>query len=49
MPDGEFIVITETWTKDKPPFNVSLGAQDIENFVYTRPRYAPRVLYSGAT
>ena len=49
MPDGEFIVITETWTKYDPPFNVGLGAQDIENFVYTRPRYAPRVLYSGAT
>ncbi len=48
LSDGEFIVVTETWTAYDPPFNVGLGQQGIENFVFTRPRYAPRVLFNEA-
>ncbi len=45
LADGEYIVITETWTEFDPPFDVGLGRQTISNFVFTRPRYAPRVLF----
>ena len=48
LTDGEYIVITETWTDYAIPFNVGLPDQNIANFVYTRPRYAPRVLYEGS-
>lgn len=44
---NEYIVVTETLTKFDPPFNVGLGRKEISNFVFTRPRYAPRVLYTG--
>lgn len=47
LTDGEYIVITETSTNYAVPFNVGLGDREIENFVFTRPRYAPRVLYDG--
>lgn len=43
--DKEYITITETWTDYDPPFNTGLGRKNINNFVFTRPRYAPRVLY----
>ncbi len=48
MPDGEYIVVTETWTQYTPPFNIGLGQPDIKNFIFTRARYAPRVLYTGS-
>ncbi len=48
LADDEYIVVTETLTKYDPPFNVGLGRREIENFVFTRPRYAPRVLYTGS-
>lgn len=48
MPDGEYIVVTETYTPFTPPFNIGLGQREISNFVFTRARYAPRVLFTGA-
>ena len=48
LSDGEYIVITETFSRFDPPFKVGLLRQDIDNFVFTRPRYAPRVLYDGS-
>mgnify|MGYP005990618357 FL=1 len=47
IPDDEYIVVTETMTKFTPPFNIGIGQPEIMNFVFTRPRYAPRVLFSG--
>ncbi|SFS68566.1 hypothetical protein SAMN04488040_1544 [Sulfitobacter marinus] len=47
IPDNEYIVVTETMTTFTPPFNIGLGSPEITNFVFTRPRYAPRVLYTG--
>ncbi|MBW4962264.1 TadE/TadG family type IV pilus assembly protein [Sulfitobacter sp. CW3] len=47
IPDDEYIVVTETTTTFTPPFNIGLGQPEIKNFVFTRPRYAPRVLYTG--
>lgn len=48
IPDDEYIVVTETMTTFSPPFNIGLGEPEITNFVFTRPRYAPRVLFSGS-
>lgn len=49
MRDNEFIVVVETWSKYDPPFNTGLEDREIRNFVFTRPRYAPRVLWTDAT
>ena len=45
MPDGERVVVVETFEKYDPPFNMGLSDHEIHNFVFTRPRYAPRVLW----
>ena len=47
MPDAEYIIVTETSTQYTPPFNIGLDEPNIQNFVFTRARYAPRVLYTG--
>ena len=47
MPDNERVVIVETFVKYEPPFQVGLDAREIQNFVFTRPRYAPQVLWSN--
>ena len=39
------LVLVETWTDYDPPFNTGLEDRVIRNFVFTRPRYAPRVLW----
>lgn len=41
MPDGEQIIVVETVFKYTPPFDVGLHQRDIDNFVFTRSRYAP--------
>jgi hypothetical protein len=46
MPDNERVIIVETFVKYEPPFQVGLDAREIQNFVFTRPRYAPQVLWS---
>ncbi|MCX8224499.1 MAG: hypothetical protein OTI35_00380 [Sulfitobacter sp.] len=48
IPNDEYIVVTETMTTFSPPFNIGLGTPNIENFVFTRARYAPRVLFVGS-
>lgn len=45
MPDGERVVVVETFEKYDPPFNMGLSDHEIHNFVFTRPRYAPRVCF----
>lgn len=46
MPDNEHITVVETFVKYDPPFATGLQEREIKNFVFTRPRYAPRVLWS---
>jgi hypothetical protein len=43
MVDEERVIIVETVTTFDPPFNTGLEQREIVNFVFTRPRYAPRV------
>jgi hypothetical protein len=46
MKDNEHIMIVETWVDYDPPFDTGLSPHDVVNFVFTRPRYAPQVLWS---
>lgn len=45
MPDGERIIVLETFHKYDPPFDTGLVNREITNYVFTKPRYAPQVLY----
>ncbi|TMM55107.1 TadE/TadG family type IV pilus assembly protein [Sulfitobacter sabulilitoris] len=45
MPDNERIVVVETWKDYTAPFATGLEKKTIENFIFTRPRYAPQVLW----
>ncbi|MGB7241571.1 MAG: hypothetical protein WBC93_05730 [Sulfitobacter sp.] len=45
LPDQEHVTLVETWTDFDPLFDVGLTQDVISNFVFTRPRYAPRVCW----
>ncbi len=47
MTNNEYVTVVETWVKYDPPFNTGLSNREIQNFIFTKPRYAPRVLYEG--
>ena len=47
LPHNERVVVVETFVKYDPPFNTGLQEREIHNFVFTRPRYAPQVLWVG--
>lgn len=46
LPHNERVMVVETFAKYEAPFNTGLSDREIHNFVFTRPRYAPRVLWS---
>jgi|TARA_B110000037_G_scaffold17857_1_gene18542 hypothetical protein len=43
MKDNEFMMISETWVDSTPMFDIGIALHDVANFVFIRPRYAPRV------
>ncbi len=45
VPNNERLILVETWADYEPPFNVGLKRQDLYNFVFTRPRFAPQVKF----
>ena len=45
MPDNERVMLVETWSDYDPPFATGLEQRNIRNFVFTRPRFAPRVCW----
>lgn len=47
MRHNERVIVVETWLQYDPPFNTGLENREIRNFVFTRPRYAPRVLWDN--
>lgn len=47
MPHNERIMVVETFVKYDPPYNTGLTDHQIVNFVFTRPRYAPQVLWDN--
>ncbi len=46
MVHNERVIIVETWSTYAPPFRVGLEQQDLYNFVFTRPRFAPQLVWS---
>ena len=47
VPDNERLILVETWADYHPPFNVGIDRQDLYNFVFTRPRFAPQVKFES--
>lgn len=47
MPDNERVILVETINAFEPPFDVGVNMQSLENFVFTRPRFAPQVLFAS--
>ena len=47
MPNNERVILVETWADYEPPFNVGLKRQDLYNFVFTRPRFAPQLVFES--
>lgn len=48
MPKGDTVVLVETFMAYEPLFNAGLPARGFENYIITRPRFAPQLLYAGA-
>jgi hypothetical protein len=48
MVHNERMIIVETFARYNPPFEIGLGIPEIDNFVFTRPRYTPQVLWLDA-
>lgn len=46
MVHNERMIVVETFAHYASPFNTGLGQREIQNFIFTRPRYAPQVLWS---
>ncbi len=47
MPDEERVILVETWNTWHPPFQIGIGTTVLDNFVFTRPRFAPQVIFSN--
>ena len=47
MPDGETVLLVETFVTYVPPINAGIGTQEFSTFVVTRPRYAPQIVLAS--
>lgn len=47
VPDGERIIVVETWSNYTAPFNVGILSRDLYNRVFTRPRFAPKLVWDS--
>lgn len=45
LSNTERLIIVETWSDYKPPFNVGIEQQDLYNFVFTRLRFVPQLKF----
>ncbi|XDA96909.1 hypothetical protein AB1M95_12320 [Sulfitobacter sp. LCG007] len=48
MAEGDYITVVETWSEYDAPFSIGLQDEDIVNYIFTRPRYASPVHWSGS-
>ncbi|SDN42394.1 hypothetical protein SAMN05216196_101493 [Lutimaribacter pacificus] len=48
MQNNERLIVVETWARFYPPFKVGIEEQDLYNFVFTRPRFAPQLLWKDS-
>lgn len=47
MVDDEQIILVETFSRYTPFMDVGLGAMTLDTFVYTRPRFAPQLVWES--
>ena len=47
MPDQERVILVETKNAVDAAFNIGLPDMNIYNFVFTRPRFAPQIVFEG--
>ncbi|MGH1413690.1 MAG: TadE/TadG family type IV pilus assembly protein [Pelagimonas sp.] len=45
---GDQLILVETWDLHEPIFDVGLSDFEIHTYSFTRPRYAPQVVYSNS-
>lgn len=46
MVDEEQIILVETFVRYQPAVRVGLGERTLQTFVYTRPRFAPQLVWN---
>jgi len=49
MPDQERVILVETQNNVDAAFKIGLPNMEIYNFVFTRPRFAPQIVFEGST
>jgi len=49
MPDQERVILVETQNDVDAAFKIGLPDMEIYNFVFTRPRFAPQIVFEGST
>jgi hypothetical protein len=47
LPEGDYVIVVETWLDYVPSFSVGLPSQTFENFTVTAPRFMPKLEYDG--
>lgn len=47
MVHNEQLIVVETWEMYHPIGNVGLGATDLKTFTFTKPRFAPQVVFDA--
>lgn len=47
MPDGEIVIVVQTRMVYEPSFSIGLDAFTFDNFIVTRPRFAPQLCYNS--
>ena len=48
MPDNERVILVETRNVYAPRWDIGMADQNLENFVFTRPRFAPQLVFSNS-
>ena len=48
LPNGERVLLVETFLDYEPPLNVGLAAQEFRTFTIMRPRFAPTIAFQGS-
>lgn len=48
MADGERLILVQTISTYEPNLNVGIGDQTMKTFIFTRPRFAPQVVWEDS-
>ena len=43
LPDGDYVIVVETWHDFTPSFSVGIPESTFENFIVTAPRFMPKL------